>query len=58
MRLSRLAFLVLPLVACSGGGTVGAPSSESVARDSGLVITHHVEGTGARPGPGGLNPAL
>ena len=51
MRLSRLAFLVLPLVACSGGGTVGAPSSESVARDSGLVITHHVEGTGARPGP-------
>ncbi len=50
MRICRLAFVILPLVACSGGRDSGAPPATATT-SSGLVITHLVEGSGARPGP-------
>ena len=52
MRLSRLAFVMLPLVACSGGGDdAGSAPAEAITTSTGLVITHLVEGTGKFPQP-------
>ena len=54
MRFSLAVFATVLLVACSeidgGDGGGEAPAPEPITTESGLVITHLVEGTGASPG--------